>query len=390
MPGTAVATLGLVHRRARIIAAALAVGGSVAATTGSGGAAPSAGAADPKGALSCVPALDASAIDRVLGAAGSPLAGQGATIVTAAAASGLDPRILVAIAGHETVLLTYAPAAAIHNPFGLGPHMRFADDEGAINYAARLLGADYVAQGRTTIATISGKWAPIGAANDPTGLNANWVAGVSTLYARLGGDPDAPVTLATQIDRGCSVGPARATSAPDAVVATTAPGQPAPGVRAWNGAPPSITAPTMDAGADPTSGQPATIAGFVFPLVPGATPPIVVDDFAAPGEPGCYGANVRCSVSIVSAVGTPVVAAAGGVVVAATAAERSEGIAFWIVAADGDRIGYSGLTSYAPGIHDTAGVAAGQLLGASTERLRLAWERQERRINAAPLLRASL
>jgi hypothetical protein len=49
------------------------------------------------------------------------------------------------------------------------------------------------AGGATTIAEIGAHWAPIGAANDPAGLNANWVGGVAAAYAQLGGDPSGPV-----------------------------------------------------------------------------------------------------------------------------------------------------------------------------------------------------
>ncbi|MEW6582508.1 MAG: C40 family peptidase, partial [Actinomycetota bacterium] len=124
----------------------------------------------------------------------SPLTGLGATFVAEARAAGLDPRFLVAISGAETSFGTYGPAQAIHNPFGLGPHRVYATWQDAIAAAARnLAGPLYLGDGRVTIAAIQARWAPLGAANDPTNLNSNWTRGVSRFYAELGGDPTGSV-----------------------------------------------------------------------------------------------------------------------------------------------------------------------------------------------------
>src|SRR5687768_4465231 len=72
------------------------------------------------GHMTCIAPTDAAGIDAMLARAGSPLAGEGATFVTEGAAAGIDPRALVAIAAHETLLETYGPAREINNPFGLG------------------------------------------------------------------------------------------------------------------------------------------------------------------------------------------------------------------------------------------------------------------------------
>ena len=68
--------------------------------------------------LSCVAPQDAAGIDAILTRAGSPLAGDGRDIVASATAAGIDPRFVVAVAAHETMLMTYAPAQTINNPFG--------------------------------------------------------------------------------------------------------------------------------------------------------------------------------------------------------------------------------------------------------------------------------
>jgi hypothetical protein len=84
-----------------------------------------------------------------------------------------------------------------------------------------------------------------------------------------------------------------------------------------------------------------------------------------------------------------VVAAAGGTLTAASAQEQAGGLAFWVVTAGGDRIGYSGLASYAPGIAQNAPVVAGQALGTAVRDTRIAWERAGVRVNAFPLLSAT-
>ena len=358
-----------------VLAITAAAGLAVSAAIGTGAG------TDPKQALSCVQPLDVAGIDAVLTAAGSPLAGQGGAFVNSAAASGIDPRVLIAIAGHETILETYIPAQRIHNAFGIGPGRSFESDAAAIAFAADLIARHYLGEGRRTLADISSKWAPLGASNDPANLNANWTAGVGTLYARLGGNPDAAITLDAQTGTNCQAVPA----APPAVPGATA----APGIVAWAGTAPIVTEALMERGADPNTGAAATRTGFVFPLIPGPTPIRYADDFGQPGLPGCFGKPQRCAVTLTAEPGTGVVAAADGMLGAATPAEQAAGLAFWVITADGDRLGYSGLASYAPGIGDGVAVVAGQSLGTSTRSTTLAWEREGQRINPFPLLVAT-
>ena len=83
------------------------------------------------------------------------------------------------------------------------------------------------------------------------------------------------------------------------------------------------------------------------------------------------------------------VAASAGRLAAASAEERAQGLAFWIVRDDGNRIGYSALTSYAAGVANGADVAIGQPLGRSTGELEVTWARGATRINPFPLLQAT-
>ncbi|WP_217924626.1 glucosaminidase domain-containing protein [Miltoncostaea oceani] len=126
----------------------------------------------------------------------SPLVGLGEAFVRSGRAHGISPAFLVAVARHESLLGTAGPGAAVNNAFGWGPHLPFASWEENIETVAKGLSAYYLAEGRESIVEIAAKWAPIGAGNDPAGLNANWVAGVSSIYRELGGDPGTSVALA--------------------------------------------------------------------------------------------------------------------------------------------------------------------------------------------------
>jgi hypothetical protein len=333
------------------------------------------------GDMRCVAPTDAAGIDAILAAAGSPMAGEGATIVTEAAAAGIDPRAIVAIAAHETMLETYGPAEAIHNPFGLGPGIAFPSERAAIVRAVSTLAGWYLPEGRTTFATIGAKWAPLGAANDPAGLNANWTTGTGTYYAAMGGDPSRTVLLADQDGAPACAG------APSGSPATaTAPSGP-PVVTAWSGAAPRVTGRTAADGADPATGRAATIDGFVFPLaLPEGAPATFRDQF---GEPGPGPSGIQGGLTVATAPGAHAVAVAAGTLHAASPAEREAGIAFWLDTGHGDRIGYGPLVAYADGIGEGAAVAPGARLGDAPASLRIAWERGGTRIDPFPLLQAT-
>lgn len=136
-----------------------------------------------------MPAQLTPLIDEFLSGRSSPLAGLGSTFVSQGQKYGVDPRLLVAIAGAETSFGGYGPSQRIRNPFGMGPGIQYPSYAAAIAAAAKNLGQNYIGEGLDTIPEIQGKWAPSGAKNDPTGLNNNWVRNVSAYYKQLGGDP---------------------------------------------------------------------------------------------------------------------------------------------------------------------------------------------------------
>lgn len=127
---------------------------------------------------------------------GSPLIGLGGVFVREGEANGIDPRALVSIARAESSLGSDPGARARNNAFGWGPHQTFASWEDNIATVARGLKAGYIDEGKVTLAQIQAKYCPVGAANDPTNLNSNWLRNTTALYAELGGDPNGSVALA--------------------------------------------------------------------------------------------------------------------------------------------------------------------------------------------------
>src|SRR3990167_8408110 len=130
-------------------------------------------------------------IQRYLASKRSPLAPYAAQIVRAGQKYGVDPRLLVAIAGAETSFATNPRAGRDittgHNACGWGPHIAFPSWEASIDTIARGLRKGYLDQGLTTVPQIGRKWAPLGAANDPNWLNTGWAGNVSAVMNQLGG-----------------------------------------------------------------------------------------------------------------------------------------------------------------------------------------------------------
>jgi len=133
----------------------------------------------------------AARLNRVLG---GRFAGQGAAFAQAAARHGLDPNLLAAIAMHETGNGTSNAVRNYNNPGGLmNPRtnwstlQRFGSLEQGIDRMASNLKRNYIDKGLTSIPAIGRKYAPVGAANDPTGLNRHWANGVQHYLQRIMG-----------------------------------------------------------------------------------------------------------------------------------------------------------------------------------------------------------
>jgi murein DD-endopeptidase MepM/ murein hydrolase activator NlpD len=127
-----------------------------------------------------------------LGSKGSPLAPFAQKIMDAGIKYKVDPRLIIAISGAETSFGLTGNAVALHNAWGLGPGKSFPTWEAGIDYAFWNIaeGDYYYQEGRYTINEIQLRWAPEGAANDPSNLNSNWRKNVRLYYKQQGGDPD--------------------------------------------------------------------------------------------------------------------------------------------------------------------------------------------------------
>lgn len=112
---------------------------------------------------------------------------------------GVDPRFLAAISVQETGGGRSAAFRRRNNAMGIsgtGGPKRFSSVEASINSMARTLAnPEGYYRGRNTISGIASVYAPIGAANDPNGLNNHWQKGVKKFYRMLGGDPSDQVVF---------------------------------------------------------------------------------------------------------------------------------------------------------------------------------------------------
>jgi hypothetical protein len=100
----------------------------------------------------------------------------------------INPALLAAISIHETGNGTSNAARFKFNVAGMmGKNglKTYPSIEESIFDMARNLRQNYLDQGKLTIAQIGAKYAPIGAANDPTQLNNHWVTGVQRYFDTL-------------------------------------------------------------------------------------------------------------------------------------------------------------------------------------------------------------
>ena len=129
---------------------------------------------------------------------GGALAAHYDTFMAAAKENNLDPKLLIAIAMNESARGTSYAARTRHNLFGRwdanainprtgarGYHKYYRDADESIRDIARHLRKEYLDKGYTSIETIARKYAPVGAENDPGGLNGGWPEAVGRFYQQL-------------------------------------------------------------------------------------------------------------------------------------------------------------------------------------------------------------
>ena len=119
------------------------------------------------------------------------LAGKTGLIVQAASTAGISPELFAAVIAHETgrgtsnAILNYNNPAGIMDPRTKWTKLKKFDSLGeGLLYSAKNLKRrlDQVGGNVDKLAEI---YAPKGAANDPTGLNNNWLSGVNKFYSEL-------------------------------------------------------------------------------------------------------------------------------------------------------------------------------------------------------------
>jgi surface antigen len=144
------------------------------------------------GAVLCRPSdtpVTAEELDQKLKGEGV-FEGHGKTFYDTGKKYGVDPVLVIAIAMHETGHGKSKAVKQRHNPGGLMGKdglMTFASLDEGIDKMTRNLKKNYISQGLTTPAEIGPKYAPVGAANDPTGSNSYWISGVTKNVKKLGG-----------------------------------------------------------------------------------------------------------------------------------------------------------------------------------------------------------
>jgi hypothetical protein len=121
---------------------------------------------------------------------GSPLADHVPDLIRSAHRYRVDPRLLVAISGGETSFATNGRGPSQYNAWGIGPGKSYDSWAHGIDAAAKLLRTGYLDKGLTSLPAIQRKWAPVGAGNDPSNLNSNWLRTNGQFYSDLGGNPN--------------------------------------------------------------------------------------------------------------------------------------------------------------------------------------------------------
>lgn len=139
----------------------------------------------------------------------------GSIFINAGVTASVNPALMIAIGQHESSLGTagiashgdqsdyvvtvngvtyyakynfYGKTARDNEPYitSRGVKWRaFSDWDNSITEQAQYLQQEYLSQGKTTIPLIQAKYAPSGASNDPTGLNSEWVKGVTAAFNDL-------------------------------------------------------------------------------------------------------------------------------------------------------------------------------------------------------------
>ncbi len=146
---------------------------------------------DAAGGAYCAPdgELNEALWNEQLASAGV-FSGKGDVFREVAEERGIDPVLMAAIALHETGRGTSSAVVNKNNPGGLmgaDGLMAFGSLDEGIASMGLTLHNRIIQDGLVTIADLGSVYAPIGAGNDPTNLNAHWVPNVTKVVSSLGG-----------------------------------------------------------------------------------------------------------------------------------------------------------------------------------------------------------
>ena len=105
------------------------------------------------------------------------------SFIDAGRKNNIDPVALVAIAKHETGNFTSSAFKNKNNAMGIsdarGPTMQKSAEQSIEKMAYSLAKPDGHYKGKNTLGEVANTYAPVGAKNDPTGLNSGWAKGVA-------------------------------------------------------------------------------------------------------------------------------------------------------------------------------------------------------------------
>ncbi|WP_260449218.1 peptidoglycan DD-metalloendopeptidase family protein [Listeria immobilis] len=149
--------------------------------------------------------VDVAKINQVLEGAGV-FKGKGQTFIDIADKQGIDPVLFLAIAMSETGWGKSTAVTVKHNPGGLmdsATNMQTVKHFSTLDEGLEAMGVTLhnriVKDGLNTVEKLGAVYAPIGVANDPTNLNANWIPTVKGIAEKFGG-------LTSGCDSGGNVG----------------------------------------------------------------------------------------------------------------------------------------------------------------------------------------
>lgn len=147
-------------------------------------------------------------------AKGGALEGKTEKMIDIAKKNNVPPKLFVAITASESQWGKGPNATDQKNPLSVmgsgtihSDHARFDSIEKGLEAGAKNLDDLYISKGLTTPEKIGPKYAPtVGATNDPTGMNNNWIPTVKSIMSSLGGNKgDSKVSCDSDVPAGKSI-----------------------------------------------------------------------------------------------------------------------------------------------------------------------------------------